>query len=377
MFDNIDLLIVGAGPTGCVSAERAARELGWRSLIVERRDHVGGACHDRLHISGIRVHPYGRHFFRTSDSDLLEYLSRYTRWRSTRCEVRALVDGELYPFPVNLETLERFFGGQLDVAAAKALLEAKRDASITQPANAEQWALANLGRELYEAFYQGYTRKQWDLHPLSLAAEVYERIPVRFTHENRYTDERYEVVPDPGYTELFQAMVNHPRIKLRLNTSYRQIRDQVRPRRATVYTGPLDDLFDHCHAALPWRAVRVEMSLVKQPFVQPCAQVNYPNDHDYTRSVEIKHITGQQHPHTVIAYEYPEDHGEPAYPVPGPRARQLYAKYFEMARARETRGGFYFAGRLAEYRYLNTDQAIQRALALFERIRRECVLREL
>ena len=118
MFDNIDLLIVGAGPTGCVIAERAARELGWRSLIVERRDHVGGACHDRLHISGIRVHPYGRHFFRTSDSDLLEYLSRYTRWRSTRCEVRALVDGELYPFPVNLETLERFFGGQLDVAAA-------------------------------------------------------------------------------------------------------------------------------------------------------------------------------------------------------------------------------------------------------------------
>jgi UDP-galactopyranose mutase len=372
MFSTFDLLIVGAGPTGCVIAERAARVMGWRCLIVERRDHVGGACHDRLHLSGIRVHPYGRHFFRTSDPDLLEYLSRYTGWRSTRCEVRAEVEGELYPFPVNLETLERFFGLPLDVPAAKALLESKRDATIDRPVNAEQWALANLGRELYEAFYQGYTRKQWGLHPLSLAPELYQRIPIRFTHDNRYTDEKYELIPEPGYTELFRAMINHPRIKLRLGTPFRQVRQQNQPRLATVYTGPLDELFDHRYAPLPWRAVRVEMELVKQPFVQPCAQINHPGEPAFTRSVEIKHITGQEHPHTIIAREYPEQHGEPAYPVPGLRAKQQYAKYLELARAKEAKGGFYFAGRLAEYRYLNTDQAIKRALALFERIREDC-----
>jgi UDP-galactopyranose mutase len=371
VFQEPELLIVGAGPTGCTIAERAARELGWRCLVVEKRDHVGGACHDRLHPSGIRVHPYGRHFFHTSDPDVLQYLSRFTRWRSTRCEVQASRDGVLYPFPINLETLERFFGLELDAESAQALLDDLRDASITQPVHAEAWALAHLGRELYQAFYEGYTRKQWGLHPMSLPPEIYARIPVRLTHENRYTDDRYELIPDPGYTELFEAMLNHPRIRVERRTSYRQIREQVRPLRALVYTGALDELFDSSEGQLPWRALDVRMELVEKPFVQPCAQINHPQEHDYTRSVEIKHITRQEHPHTVIAYETPCAHGEPAYPVPSQPARRLHARYLDLARAREARGGFYFAGRLAEYRYMSTAQAIQGALTLFERIRRD------
>lgn len=265
--------------------------------------------------------------------------------------------------------MERFFGLELDAESALALLDRLRDKSITHPIHAEGWALANLGRQLYQAFYVGYTCKQWGMHPMSLPPELYARIPIRMTHENRYTDDRYELIPDPGYTELFEAMLNHPRIRVERETTYRQIRERAHPRRALIYTGALDELFDAGEGQLPWRALAVRMELVQRPFVQPCAQINHPNEHDYTRSVEIKHITGQEHPHTVIAYETPCAHGEPAYPVPSAPARRLHARYLELARVRQARGGFYFAGRLAEYRYMSTAQAIRGALSLFERIR--------
>jgi len=300
---------------------------------------------------------------------VLQYLSHFTRWKATRCEVRAAWNGELVPFPINLETLERFFGLDLDAQGAQALLDGLRDPAAGEPIHAEGWALANLGRDLYRAFYEGYTRKQWGLHPMSLPPDLYARIPVRMTHENRYTDDRYELIPDPGYAELFETMLNHPRIRVERGVDWRQVRDQVKPRRALVFTGALDELFDGCEGLLPWRGLTVRLEAFEQPFVQPCAQINHPAEHEWTRSVEVKHLTGQEHPHTVVAYEIPGTKGEPSYPIPSAPARRLHARYLALARAREEAGGFFFGGMRAEYRYKSTAEAVRDALALFERVR--------
>jgi UDP-galactopyranose mutase len=368
MLDDVDLLVVGAGPVGCVLAERAARVLGWRVLVVDRRGHVAGNCHDTFHPSGVMVHAYGPHYFRARDERIVRYLSRFTDWIPAKYEVRTLARGRLLPFPINLTTLEELFGGPLDEASGRALLERLRE-PIAAPATSEELVLSRVGRELYEALYRGYTRKQWGMEPSDLAPEVCGRIPVRLSRDARYTDAPFQMMPARGFTALFCKMLAHRRIRTLLGCGFEEVRQLVRPRFATVYTGPVDAYFGHALGKLPYRSLRFDLIPIERELAQPCVQVNYPGeDTPFTRSVEVKHITGQRHPHTVVSFETPSATGEPYYPVPSPQGKALYERYRVLAEEEERRRGVYFCGRLAQYRYFNTDEAVGEALACFRRI---------
>jgi UDP-galactopyranose mutase len=368
MLDDVDLLVCGAGPAGCVVAERAARVLGWKVLLIDRRRHLAGNCHDSPHANGVLVHRYGPHYFRTNDDSLLAYLSRFTDWIPARYEVRSLVRGQLFPFPINLTTLEQFFGRPLDPAEAERLLAEKRQ-HTSAPSNSEEVVLSRVGRELYEAFYLGYTRKQWGLHPRQLAPEVCGRIPVRLDRDGRYVDHRHQVMPANGFTALFARMLRHRKIRVLLDCSFDELRHLVQPRRATVYTGPIDEYFDCRLGKLPYRSLNFEFVPYRTEYRQPCVQINYPNDFPWTRSVEIKHVTGQKHAETVVSYETPSATGEPYYPVPRPDNLALYRRYKELADEETRRRRVWFCGRLAQYRYFNTDEVILEALKCFEAIR--------
>lgn len=366
---NIDLLIVGAGITGCVIAERAASQ-GLTSLIVDKRSHIGGNCYDEYHPSGVLVHKYGPHLFRTHKPEIVDYLSRFTSWIEGDYRVEAFTEGEYFPIPINRTTLEKFFGRKLSRNEASELLESLRDKTITIPQNSEEFVLSRVGRELYEAFYLGYTLKQWEHHPSNLSPGVCGRIPVRVSTDWRYVNHKYQLMPKDGYTRMFSRMVSHPKIHLLLNTDYNLVRNEIKPKLATFYTGCIDEYFGYTLGKLPWRSLTFEFKQYEQEFKQHCVSVNYPNDFDYTRSVEIKHITKQKHPLTVVSYEYPTDRGDPYYPVPSLDGAALYAQYLE--KAKEERGVF-FAGRLATYSYLDMDVSIEKALEMFSMLEKENV----
>lgn len=363
---DVDLLIVGAGPTGCVVAEQASRTLGWKCLVVDRRPHIAGNCYDRLHESGVLIHQYGPHYFRTNSPSLVQHLSRYTAFHEAQYIVKTDHDNRLLPFPINLTTLEDFFGlKDLTPERAAALLEEKRE-RIEAPTNSEEFVLSRVGRELYEAFYVGYTLKQWGLHPRDLDPSVCGRIPVRLNRDDRYVDNRYQIMPTGGYTRMFAAMLDSPLIEVALGTDYRDV--DIRPQRATVYTGPVDEYFRHSLGPLPWRSLSFEFETRDQEFAQPCVQINYPSRHLYTRSVEIKHVTQQVHPQTVLSFEFSGPQGDPYYPVLSRESRALYGAYKGLCAEETRRRRVYFCGRLAEYRYMNMDEALEGGIDLVRRL---------
>ena len=372
MIPDVDLLICGAGPVGCVIAERAANLLGWNVLIVEKRRHIAGNCYDSFHPSGIMIQNYGPHYFRTNDPALVAYLSRFTEWIPGNYEVRSFCQGQLFPFPINLTTLEQFFNRKLDARSARKLLDRVRTA-VEQPANSEEFVLSRVGPELYEAFYLNYTLKQWEIHPRDLAPSVCGRIPIRFNRDNRYVDHRFQIMPKHGFTAMFGAMLDHPRIRVLLGADFREVRACVTPRHATVTSGPIDEYFDDCFGKLPYRSLQFDLVPHREEYKQPCVQINYPNDFGYTRSVEFKHITGQKHPETVVTYETPQATGEPYYPIPRAENAALYQKYQALAEEETRSRRVYFCGRLAQYKYLNTDEVIVEALRCFDRIQATCL----
>ena len=371
MLDDVDLLVCGAGPVGCVVAERAANVLGWKVLVMDRRPHIAGNCHDPVHASGVRIHRYGPHYFRTNNDALLAYLSRFSDWIPARYEVRSLVRGELLPFPINLTTLERYFGRPFTAETAAELLGQLRT-PVRDPKNSEELLLGRVGRELYEAFYLHYTTKQWGLHPRELDASVCARVPLRLDRDCRYVGHKHQVMPKDGFTALFGRMLRHRKIRLLLDCDFASVRHLIRPRRATVYTGPIDEYFGCRLGKLPYRSLNFNFITHDAEFIQPCVQINYPNDFAFTRSVEIKHVTGQRHTRTVVSYETPAATGEPYYPVPRPQNTALYRRYEALAARETAERRVFFRGRLAQYRYFNTDEVIQEALACFEEIRHTC-----
>ena len=364
MLDDVDLLVCGAGPAGCVLAERAARVLGWKVLVVDRRSHLAGNCHDAPHKSGVLVHRYGPHYFRTRDESLVRYLSKFTEWIPAKYEVRSLVQGKLYPFPINLTTLETFFGEKLTPESARALLARER-VKIDHPRNSEEFVLSRVGRRLYEAFYRDYTRKQWGRSAAELDPEVCGRIPVRLDRDERYVDHPFQMMPRAGFTAMFRRMLRHRKIRVLLDCDFREIQHLVSPRKATIYSGPIDEYFSHQLGRLPYRSLSFDFRAIAAERVQPCVQINFPGTEAITRSVEIKHITGQVHPMTVLSLERPGDVGDPYYPVPTPQSRVLYERYRTLAEHETRARRVYFCGRLAQYRYFNTDEVIQEALGCF------------
>ena len=362
-----DYLIVGAGFAGTVLAERLASQCGKSCLVVEKREHIGGNAHDRPDAAGVLLHAYGPHYFRTNSQKIVDYLSQFTAWHPVEYKILSWTDGRHWPFPINLNTFEQLIGRPSTSEEMAATLEQWR-VPIAEPRNSEEVIISQVGMQLYEKFFRNYTRKQWRRDPSELDASVCGRIPIRTNRDDRYLNDRFQALPSPSYTAMFERMLAHPLIELRLKAEYREARAQV-PYKHLIYTGPIDEYFDHCFGPLPYRSLRFEPETLPQEFYQPAMQVNYPNDYDFTRIVEIKHATGQQLPVTTIVREYPEDYGpgrEPYYPVPTDASKQLYRKYAERAEAEQ---GVSFVGRLATYRYYNMDQVVGMALAEFERLR--------
>src|SRR5438309_11765639 len=298
-----DYLIVGAGFAGSVLAERLARGLGKSVLICDRRPHIGGNAYDHYNEHGILVHRYGPHIFHTNSRDVFDYLSKFTEWRTYEHHVLASVDGQLVPMPINLDTINKLYGLSLTSQEVEKFFESvaeKRD----QIRTSEDVVVSKVGRELYEKFFRNYTKKQWDLDPSELDAAVTARIPVRTNRDNRYFTDRYQAMPLRGYTRMFENMLDHPNIKILLNTDYHEIVDEI-GYEEMVYTGPVDEYFDYRYGKLPYRSLHFKHETHERAVFQPEAVINYPNEHLYTRVTEFKYLTGQVHPKTSIVYEFP------------------------------------------------------------------------
>lgn len=360
MFDYV---IVGAGLAGGVLAERFASVGRKKVLLVEQRNHIAGNTYDYYNEDGILVHKYGPHIFHTNSKDVFNYLNKFTKWRSYEHRVLASVDGLLVPIPINLNTINELYGLKLNSSEVEEFFES-RAVKNGRPKTSEDAVIAKVGRELYEKFFKGYTKKQWDLDPSELDASVTSRIPTRINRDNRYFTDTYQAMPLHGYTNMFEKMLDHPNIKVMLNTDYKEIIKEI-PFKKMIYTGPIDYFYDYCYGKLPYRSIAFQFETHNKQVFQPTGTVNYPNEHPYTRITEFKYLTGQQNEKTTIVYEYPTDEGDPYYPVPRPENAILYNKYHHLACQEKD---VFFAGRLATYKYYNMDQIVAQALSLFKKI---------
>lgn len=350
--------IIGAGFAGATIA-RCLADNGMRVRLIERREHIGGNAFDEFDEQGVLVHRYGPHIFHTNSDKVVRFLSHFTEWQPYEHRVRSFVNGQLLPFPINRDTINKLYGLDLDEAGVRAFFERVREPQ-ERITNSEQLVLDTVGRDLYEKFFRGYTRKQWGMEPAELKAGVAARIPVRTNTDDRYFTDRFQAMPKDGYTRMFERMLDHPNITLELGTDFFSVRDRLHARHI-VYTGPIDAYFGHCFGRLAYRSLHFEHTHVdNRQWVQPVATINYPDETvPWTRITEFKHLTGQQHPGTSIVREYPRAEGEPYYPVPSEASETLYRRYRDLAE-RET--GVTFLGRLAQYRYYNMDQVVASAL---------------
>jgi UDP-galactopyranose mutase len=358
-----DFLIIGAGFAGAVVAERLASQLDARVLIVDQRNHIGGNAYDHYNEAGILVHKYGPHIFHTNSERIFEYLSNFTQWRPYEHRVQASVDGQLVPMPINADTLNKIYGLKLNCHQVERYLS-KFAEHVDEIKTSRDAIVSKVGRDLYERFFRNYTRKQWGLDPSELDASVTSRVPIRSTRDDRYFTDRFQAMPMHGYTRMFERMLAHPKIHVLLNTSYKDIRDEVRFGEL-IYTGRIDEYFDYCCGELPYRSLHFEHQTHDKQIYQPAPVVNYPNEHAYTRITEFKYLTGQEHPKTSIVFEYPRAKGDPYYPIPRAKNAELYRQYQLLAEALPR---VHFVGRLATYKYYNMDQVTAQALATFEKL---------
>jgi UDP-galactopyranose mutase len=370
-----DLVVVGSGFFGLTVAERAASELGKRVLVLERRSHIGGNAYSEAEPeTGIEIHRYGAHLFHTSNERVWEYVNRFTAFTGYQHRVFARVGEQVYAFPLNLALINQFFGHAHTPDEARALIaEQAGEIDTKAAANLEEKAVSLIGRPLYEAFVKGYTAKQWQTDPTELDASIIARLPVRYTFDNRYFNDRFEGLPVDGYTAWLEKMAAHPNIEVRLDVDYFAVRDQIPAGTPTVYTGPLDRYFDNAEGELSWRTLDFEQEVVATGDFQGAPVINY-NDVDvpYTRILEFRHFHPErEYPtdKTVIVREYsrfaqPGD--EPYYPVGTPEDRAKLKRYRELARKETANANVLFGGRLGTYKYLDMHMAIGSALTMFD-----------
>ncbi|MEH1806892.1 UDP-galactopyranose mutase [Nostoc sp.] len=357
-----DYLVVGAGFSGSVIAERLATQ-GKKVLVVDKRNHIGGNAYDHYNDDGILVHKYGPHIFHTNSREVFEYLSRFTQWRSYEHRVLASVDGQLVPIPINLDTINKLYGMNLNSFEVEEFYK-----SLAEPVEnirtSEDVVVSKVGRVLYEKFFRNYTRKQWGLDPSELDKSVIARIPTRTNRDDRYFTDTYQAMPLHGFTRMFDNMLNHPNIKVMLNTDYQEIQKAI-PCREMVYSGPVDEYFDYRYGKLPYRSLDFKHETHNTSVFQAAPVINYPNEQLYTRVTEFKYLTGQEHSKTSIVYEFPKAEGDPYYPVPRSENQEIYKKYKVLA---DETPGIYFVGRLATYKYYNMDQCVAQALSVYKQI---------
>ncbi len=358
-----DYLIVGAGFAGSVLAERLANGMGKRVLICDVRNHIGGNAYDFYNDEGILIHKYGPHIFHTNSGEIFDYLSRFTEWREYQHRVLASVDGMLVPIPINLDTINKLYGFNLDSKGVEQFFE-----SIREPREhvktSEDVVVGAVGRELYEKFFKNYTRKQWGLDPSELDAAVTARIPTRTNRDDRYFTDTYQAMPKNGYTRMFENMLDSERIAIALNCDYEELKNEVKYKQL-IYTGPIDAYFNYCYGKLPYRSLKFRHETMDCETFQQAPVVNYPNEQPYTRVTEFKYLSGQQHKKTAVVYEYPMAEGDPYYPIPKAENAELYAKYKELGESEEN---VHFVGRLATYKYYNMDQVTGQALTTYAKI---------
>jgi UDP-galactopyranose mutase len=363
---SYDYLVVGAGFAGSVIAERLATQLDAHVLVIDKRPHVAGNAYDHLDQAGVLIHQYGPHIFHTNSDEIVDYLSRFTEWRPYEHRVLAQVRGQLVPIPINRTTLNKLFGLDLRTDEEAAAYLASRAETVDEIRTSEDVVINAVGRELYELFFRGYTRKQWGIDPSGLDKSVTARIPTRTNTDDRYFGDKHQIMPSDGYTAMFNRMLDHPNIDVLLSTDYKEIVDEVDAGHI-VFTGPVDEYFGFRFGKLPYRSLRFEHKILDRENFQPVATVNYPDPQvPYTRITEYKHLTGQAHAKTSITYEYPSAEGDPYYPIPREENQALYKKYEALADSTE---GVTFVGRLATYRYYNMDQVVGQALAAFRRLK--------
>jgi UDP-galactopyranose mutase len=355
-----DCFIVGAGFAGAVCAERLAAH-GKRVLLCDRRGHIGGNAYDHYDDAGVLVHKYGPHIFHTASARIFGYLSRFTEWRPYEHRVLASVDGKLVPFPINIDTINRLYGLELDESTIASFFE-ERAERVGHPRTSEDAVVGRVGRELYEKFFRNYTRKQWGLDPSDLDAAVAARVPARTNRDDRYFTDEFQAMPRHGYTRMFERMLDHPNITLVLRSDYRDLAREI-VFREMIYTGAIDAFFDQRFGPLPYRSLEFAFETHPCEVYQQGAVINYPNEHAYTRITEFKYLTGQKHPRTTVVREFPRDDGDPYYPVPRPENGDLYRKYKALADATPR---VHFVGRLATYKYYNMDQVVGQALSLVD-----------
>ncbi len=354
---KVNFLVVGAGFSGSVVAERLANH-GFDVLIIDQRPHIGGNAFDTFDRHGILMHPYGPHIFHTNAARVVEYLSQFTQWRPYEHHVLAKVGNQFVPFPINIDTINQLYGLSLNEKTIQEFYDSVREPRA-EIKTSEDVVINAVGRDLYEKFFRGYTRKQWGLDPSQLSAAVAARIPTRTNRDARYFTDEFQCMPLKGYTQMFKRMLDHPKIRIEVGVDFFRVQHKVKPDHI-VFTGPVDAYFGYCYGKLPYRSLVFEHEhLAETRQFQAVGTVNYPNDYRFTRITEFKHITGQQHSGTSLVREYPQDEGDPYYPVLRAENEFLLKRYQALS-AKET--DVTFVGRLAQYRYYNMDQCVGAAL---------------
>ncbi len=363
-----DVIIIGAGPVGCVLANKISEDLKLNCLILEKRNHIAGNCYDTYNSKGLLYHKYGPHYLRFKNKNTLKYLSKFTKWIPGNYIVKSVVDNKLYPIPINLETLENFF--QKKFRSKKEVLNFinKKRIKIKNPKNFEEYVLSKLGKEIYEKFYKNYTIKQWGMDPKKLSKEIAGRLPIRMNRDPYYVKEKLRFMPKKGFTQMFGNMIKNKKVKIKLNCDFYKFKNKIKYKYFLIYTGEPDRYFNYKYGRLDWRSLIFKFNNYKKKKIQKFVQYNYPNEHKFTRTVEIKHVTKQKSNYTVISKEFPTNKGEPYYPISNKRNIDLFKKYQKLI-LKENKKNVFFEGRLANYKYFNTDEVIESALKLFKKLK--------
>jgi UDP-galactopyranose mutase len=364
----MNCLIVGSGLSGAVLAERIATKLNQKVTVIEKREHVGGNCYDYVDKeTGILMNKYGAHLFHTNHEDVWNYINTFDKWIRWEHKVVSHVDDKFVPMPVNITTINEVCGTHLQTES-----EVKEWLHVNQVhydtiTNSEEMAKSRIGFTLYEKLVKDYTFKQWNKYPNELDKSVLERIPVRPNFDTRYFSDRFQALPQKGYTHFFEQLLNHPNIDLKLNTDYFEF-SKEKHFNLVIFTGPIDSYFPNLEK-LEYRSIEFTQQVIKNMnFFQPNSVVNYPStDVPFTRIVEYKHFLNQKSKDTIIVSETTNDTGEPYYPVPNKKNLELYERYKLLAKEEEAKN-VYFVGRLANYKYFNMDEAILNSLNFFETV---------